>query len=126
MSAQRLRAFYGARLLHLVGLVAVLGVSAYAIVQVAGRPDFRAMAVWFLGAVILHDLVFLPAYSAINGLIASAGPVRRRRTGALVVLNHLRARSPSPPSCSSSSTPRSSRRPRVGSSATPATGPIRF
>lgn len=91
MSADRLRRLYGARLLHLAGLVAVVGVSAYAVVQVAGRPDFRAMAIWFLGAVILHDLVFLPAYSAVNGVVASAGPVRRRGRRVLAVLNHLRA-----------------------------------
>jgi hypothetical protein len=91
VSADRLRRAYGARLLHLVGLIAVIGVSAYAVVQVAGRPDFRAMAIWFLGAVIAHDLVFLPAYSVANRLSASAGPVRRRGRGALLVLNHLRA-----------------------------------
>ena len=90
MSLDRLRQSYGARLAHLLGMRAVLGSSAYAIAQGAGRPDFRQMAIWFLGAVVLHDLVLLPAYSLANRA-AAAGPARRGGRRALAALNHLRA-----------------------------------
>jgi len=91
VSAERLRRAYGARMLHLAGMLAVLGIAAYAIAQVAGRPDFRQMVIWFLGAVVLHDIVLLPAYSAANRAIGAAGPVRRRSARAVAALNHLRA-----------------------------------
>ncbi len=91
MSFDRLRRAYGARLAHLAGMLAVLGIAAYAIAQVAGRPDFRQMAIWFLGAVILHDIVFLPAYSVANRAATAAGPLRRGTGRALAVINHLRA-----------------------------------
>lgn len=91
MSFDRLRRAYGARLAHLVGMLAVLGVAAYAIAQVAGRPDFRQMAIWFLGAVVLHDLIFLPAYSAANRVATAAAGLRRGTGRRLAVINHLRA-----------------------------------
>lgn len=86
----RLRSAYGARLLHLVGLLVAFGLTAYAIVQVAGRPDFGRMAIWFLGAIVLHDLVFLPAYSLLNRLTGLPRPIRDRRARSVALFNHLR------------------------------------
>src|SRR3712207_942397 len=91
MSLDRLRHAYGARLAHLAGMVAVLAVFAYAVAQVAGRPDFRSMAIWFLGAVVAHDLVLLPIYAAVNRAVTALPPLRRRRPGAVAAFNHLRA-----------------------------------
>ncbi|MDQ4072149.1 MAG: hypothetical protein M3088_04655 [Actinomycetota bacterium] len=45
----------------------VFGVTAYAVVQVAGRPDFDLMAMWFHRAVIAHDLLLLSLYSVAHG-----------------------------------------------------------
>ena len=45
---------------------------------------------WFAGAIVLHDLLFLPIYSAL-GVAASGALIRGRRTRLRVAaLNHLR------------------------------------
>jgi hypothetical protein len=58
------RARYGASPAHLVAHLILLPLAAWAILTML---DFRAatnVVAWFVAAVILHDLVLLPAYSA--------------------------------------------------------------
>ena len=57
---------YGAHPLHLLAHVAVFGASAYAIVQILDGGFVESFLVWFLGAALLHDLVFLPLYSVLD------------------------------------------------------------
>jgi hypothetical protein len=84
---KRFRYEYGARPLHLVGIVLSLAVAAYAGYKIFQRPDRSQIAIWFLGAILLHDLVFLPLYSALDRLPARAA---RRRPTPLLALNHVR------------------------------------
>ena len=88
---ERFRYEYGAGPLHLVAAVAGLGVAVWALVTVLGvlgRPE--NFAKWFIGAILLHDLLFLPVYSAL-GIAASGALVRGRRTRLrIAALNHLR------------------------------------
>jgi hypothetical protein len=73
---------YGASPLHLAGVVASLAVAGYAAVRLLGaRP--AAVALWFVGAAVLHDLVLAPLY----GLLDRAG---RRRRGVPPWWNHVR------------------------------------
>jgi hypothetical protein len=87
----RLRYEYGAGPLHLVAAVLGLGVAVWALamaVGMLGRPE--NFVKWFVGAILLHDVLFLPAYSAL-GLAASGALVRGRPTPLRVAaLNHLR------------------------------------
>ncbi len=53
---------YGASPLHLLGLLACFALAGYAAVHAADGPKPVRMAVWFLGAAILHDLVLFPMY----------------------------------------------------------------
>ena len=56
------RARYGASPVHLLAHLALLPLVAWALLTVL---DFRAasnVVLWLVGAVILHDLVLLPAY----------------------------------------------------------------
>ena len=59
---------YGASPLHLAAHVAALGVSAYALAQILERGTIANFLLWFAGAALLHDLVFLPLYAALDGL----------------------------------------------------------
>ena len=61
-----MRRRYGASPVHLLAHLALLPLAAWALLTVL---DFRAasnVVLWLVGAVILHDLVLLPAYSALD------------------------------------------------------------
>ena len=73
---------YGASPLHLLAHLAALPLVAWALLQVADRPDGVRILVWLALAAVVHDLVLLPFY----GLLDRAG---RRATGPAV--NYVRA-----------------------------------
>lgn len=91
----RFRYEYGAAPLHLLAALSSLALSGWALAQVldvTGRPG--RFLLWLLGTVVFHDLLLLPAYSAVGRLLARAFGVRggaeqwtRLRTAAL---NHVR------------------------------------
>jgi hypothetical protein len=59
---------YGASPIHLLAHLALLPLAGWALLQVL---DFRAasnVVLWLIAAVILHDLVLLPAYSLLDKL----------------------------------------------------------
>lgn len=64
-----LRRIYGGSPLHLLGHVVLIGVAAYAL-SIMFRSTFAPepwnLVLWLLGGAVLHDLVLLPAYSAVN------------------------------------------------------------
>jgi hypothetical protein len=57
---------YGASPLHLLAHLALLPLAGWALLQILQLNTARTILLWFLGAVILHDLVLLPAYSALD------------------------------------------------------------
>ncbi len=72
---------YGASPIHLLAHLVLLPLAGWAVLTVL---DFRAasnVVMWLVGAVILHDFVLLPAYSAADG-------VTRRFTGGAI--NYVR------------------------------------
>ncbi len=84
------RSAYGAGPWHLVGLAACFAVAGYAATRVVGAGILIGFAVWFIGAVILHDLVLWPLYSVADGVlrrgVVRTRPPRRRPA----VVNHVR------------------------------------
>jgi hypothetical protein len=54
--------WYGASPLHLLALLACFGLAGYAAVRLLSFQPI-AVIVWFLGAVIGHDLLLMPLYS---------------------------------------------------------------
>lgn len=73
---------YGASPLHLAGVVACVAVAGYAAVRLLGtRP--AAVAVWFVAAAVLHDLLLAPLYL----LLDRSG---RRRGAFPAWWNHVR------------------------------------
>jgi uncharacterized membrane protein (GlpM family) len=77
---RRFRALYGAGPLHLLALLASFAVVAAAIVGWFQRPgDVRAVLVWFVAAIVLHDLVLLPLYSLLDRVAFDRVAFGRRR-----------------------------------------------
>lgn len=54
---------YGASPLHLLTLLASFALAGYAALQLFRGPLAGRIAVWFLGAVLAHDLVLFPLYA---------------------------------------------------------------
>lgn len=88
---------YGAGPLHLLSAVASLVVAAYAIVKIRELGAAGNVAVWFLGLVIVHDLVLLPAYSLVQAIavrLARVDAVHSRLDvpppPRVLLINHLR------------------------------------
>ncbi|HTU31215.1 MAG TPA: hypothetical protein VMF07_17625 [Solirubrobacteraceae bacterium] len=83
---------YGASPWHLAGHVVALAVAAFALDRIASMDSLAAIIALYVGVVIGHDLILLPAYSGLDRL-ASAALARRRSKdrAALPAINHLRA-----------------------------------
>lgn len=72
-----LRRLYGAPVYHLLLMAGSFALAGYAGVRLLGG-DAVGVAVWFLGAAVLHDLVFVPAYTLVDrGWQAVAGRLAR-------------------------------------------------
>lgn len=59
-----MRARYGASAAHLLGHAALFALVAYAITQIFTLGAAGNAIVWLIGAVVLHDAVLWPLYSA--------------------------------------------------------------
>jgi hypothetical protein len=77
----RLRRRYGASPLHLLGLIATLLVAAAAIAGwFDNTPSTTArILIWFLGAIVAHDLILLPLYSLLDRIAFGAVRVHQSR-----------------------------------------------
>jgi hypothetical protein len=72
------RRHYGAGPLHLVGLLACFAVAAYAVTRVLDESGWTSVFQWFVGCLVLHDLIGWPIYTAADRLLLRA---QRRRAG---------------------------------------------
>ena len=96
----RFTAFYGSNPLHLLATIASFALAGY-VVLVMGAPAlwnrevwWQSILVWFLAAVIGHDLVLFPLYAlADRSLTAALAAMRGRRVASpprVSPLNYLR------------------------------------
>ena len=58
-----IRRWYGAHPLHLLALIAAFALAGYAVQAVVAAGQWRGFAIWFIAAVIGHDLLLFPLYS---------------------------------------------------------------
>jgi hypothetical protein len=84
-----LRRHYGAGPLHLIAHVAAFAIAAYGLAQIIRGGSVVNFIVWFVGAALLHDFVFLPLYSALDRL-AHHRTRGRRLARTVPVINYLR------------------------------------
>jgi len=88
---KRFRYEYGDNPVHLVVGLLSLAVGAWALYKALGLLGIPINFVkWFAGGVVLHDLVFLPIYSAIGVLVAAAVTGGSHSRLRIAALNHLR------------------------------------
>ncbi len=93
------RSFYGAGPLHLIGLLLALALTAYTLsvigISALWDPEvwWQSILVWFLGAVIVHDLILFPLYAAadrvLSRVVRSPSRTQQERRG-VPALNYLR------------------------------------
>ena len=69
-----MRRRYGSTPLHLLAHGLLFVVFAYVALQLADARGIRSILTWFVGALILHDLVLLPFYSALDRIGRRAAP----------------------------------------------------
>ena len=92
----RFNALYGGNPLHLLGSIAARALAGY-VVNVPGpqalwntRVWWQSIAVWFVAAVIAHDLILFPLYALADRSVTGAlAAVRGRRTRRCVGLPHV-------------------------------------
>src|SRR5215831_4819239 len=86
---RRLLRWYGANPLHLLALLGCFALAGYAAAQlVPSRP--LGVAVWFLGAVVVHDLLLVPLYSLADRSATAAIRHRAPPLPAIGWINYLR------------------------------------
>lgn len=88
----RFRAAYGASPLHLLAALASFALAGYAFLRIAAAPSALGTFAWFAAAIVLHDLLAFPLYSALNLLAGRAlpGGGGEPGVGRVSPLNHLR------------------------------------
>ncbi|MFG3558837.1 hypothetical protein ACGGAQ_31130 [Micromonospora sp. NPDC047557] len=82
--AGRLRAAYGAAPWHFALVTAAIVLAGWVALRLAQEATFSRMLLWFVGAVIAHDLVLFPVYASVDRVLRAV--VRDRVT----LLNRLR------------------------------------
>jgi hypothetical protein len=90
----RLRRWYGAGPLHALATVVAALVSGYALTRFGTDAPWVDLGLWFVGSVVLHDLVLAPLYALADRSLLAVLRHRRPATGAAApavpVVNHLR------------------------------------
>ena len=69
-----MRARYGASPLHLLAHLAALALAAWALLEALSLGGAERIVLWLVGAVVLHDLVLWPAYTALDRLARRGRP----------------------------------------------------
>lgn len=83
---------YGASPLHLVAHLIVFAIALFAIDRMASGGGLAEVIALYVGFVIAHDLVFLPAYSGMDRLVRAAlAKLPARPPGSVPAINHVRA-----------------------------------
>jgi hypothetical protein len=81
--------WYGASPLHLLALLACFGLAGYAAARLVSSHPL-AVIVWFLGAVIGHDLLLMPLYSLADRSAMAAVRHREPQLPATPWVNYVR------------------------------------
>ena len=83
----RFERLYGAAPWHLLVLLASFALAGYAVSRLFGNPALLRIAIWFVGAALVWDLVLGPAYAAADRALR---PLRRAGPRGVGLVNHVR------------------------------------
>ncbi len=88
------RRFYGENPLHLLAMIGCFALAGYVVSMVYTDPSAYGLLVWFLGAVIGHDLVMYPLYALADQPLVVTRWARRKllppHPPRVPAINHLR------------------------------------
>lgn len=94
---RRFRYEYGAGPLHLLTVIAAFAIAGFAVLmlfEVQEGSQMLNFAIWFVGAILLHDVVLFPLYSGIDRLVVRGAGVHRAGAAApsaVSAVNYVRA-----------------------------------
>ncbi len=80
---------YGAGPLHLLSVIASFAIAVYALLEILAGGSPLNFAIWFIVAVLAHDLLAFPLYSAL-GLLAGRALGAREGSETPAALNYIR------------------------------------
>lgn len=88
----RLRTGYGAGLRHALLMILCFTIAGWVVLRLAGEPTATHMLLWFVGAVVAHDLILFPIYAAVDRALRRVTLGGRRGVAPLrtSLLNHVR------------------------------------
>ena len=69
-----MRERYGSSPLHLLAHLAALALAAWALMQALQLGGWERIALWLIGAIVLHDLLLWPAYTTLDRLARRGRP----------------------------------------------------
>jgi hypothetical protein len=81
---RKIRELYGEHPVHLLVVTGCFALTAYVVTLVAADPSLPQILLWFVGAVVAHDLLLFPVYAAADRALP-------RNRSAHRVLNYVRA-----------------------------------
>src|SRR3954471_10420376 len=84
------RRHYGAGGWHLAGLLGCFAVAGYAALRWLDEPTAVRLVVWFVGALLLHDALLFPLYSAGDRVLRRATGVGAASAPRVPIVNHVR------------------------------------
>jgi fumarate reductase subunit D len=96
---RRFRYEYGAGPLHLLTAMAAFAIAGFAVLMLSeaqAGSQLLNFVLWFVGAILVHDLVLFPLYSGIDRLVLRGAGVHRARPddaatpSAVSAINHVR------------------------------------
>lgn len=85
----RFRRRYGAGPGHLAASLVGLAISVYGLVRIAQHPGAPRVLVYLFGAIVVHDLVLLPLYTALYAAVWRIGHVDRDPARRVPIVRHL-------------------------------------
>jgi len=87
---EKFRSTYGKGPLHLIAVIASFAIATYAFFEIAAGSAPVNFAIWFIAAIVAHDMLAFPLYSVL-GVIAgkTIGP-RPAAPAGLTAINFVR------------------------------------
>jgi hypothetical protein len=89
LTVRRFLSWYGAGPLNLLAMVAGFALAGYAVAELLPNNAFGIL-VWFIGAVIAHDLLLMPLYTLADRSATSVLRHRRPTPATLPWVNYVR------------------------------------
>ena len=89
-SASRFVRLYGDRPVHLIALLGCFALTGYTVLRIINDPALTRIAVWFVGAAVVWDLVVGPAFALADRALRPLQRLGGAGRGGLRLLNAVR------------------------------------